>query len=174
MNSKLDCPDTVSKTYWAIINIFLNKKKIPNIPPLLVNNKLVSDFHEKGELFNQNLEEQCTLIQNTSTLPVFNFKTKNWLKSLDTNENDFHLIIKNFNANKAHGWDDISIQMIQLCGNSIALPLKLLFKTVLEEGTFPDDWKKVMYQYTKKSPRISLKTTDLSVFFPYSVKFLKG
>ena len=27
MSSKLDCPDTASKTYWAIINKFLNKKK---------------------------------------------------------------------------------------------------------------------------------------------------
>ena len=36
MSSKLDCPDTASKTYWSIINIFL-EKKIPNIPPLLVN-----------------------------------------------------------------------------------------------------------------------------------------
>ena len=27
MSSKLDCPDTASKTYSAIINIFLNKKR---------------------------------------------------------------------------------------------------------------------------------------------------
>ena len=52
MSSKLDCPDTASKTYWAIINRFLNKKKILNILPLLVNNNLVSDFHKKAELFN--------------------------------------------------------------------------------------------------------------------------
>ena len=64
------------------------------------------------------------------------------MKSFDINENDLHLIIKNLNANKAHGWDDISIRMIQLCGKSIALPLKLLFKTILEEGTFPEDCKK--------------------------------
>ena len=44
MSSKLDSPDMASKTYWVIINRFLNKKKIPNIPPLLFNNKLVSDF----------------------------------------------------------------------------------------------------------------------------------
>ena len=45
MGSKLDRADTASETYWAIINRFLNKKKIPNIPHLFVNNKLVSDFH---------------------------------------------------------------------------------------------------------------------------------
>ena len=51
--------------------------------------------------------EQCTLVQNTSTLPVFNFKTNNRLKSFDINENDLHLIIKNLNTNKVHGWNDI-------------------------------------------------------------------
>ena len=84
--------------------------------------------------------EQCTLVQNTSTLPVFNFKTNNRLKSFDINENDLHLLIKNVNVNKAHEWDGISIRVTQLCGKSINLPLKLLFKTILEEGTFSVDW----------------------------------
>ena len=57
--------------------------------------------------------------------------------------------MKNLNANKAHGWDDISKWMIQTCGKSIALQLNLLFKTILEEGTFPEDCAS-----TQKSPRI--------------------
>ena len=105
MSTKLDCPDTGSKTYWSIINRILNKKKRPNIPPLLVNNKLASDFHKKAELFNRHFAEQCTLVQNTSTLPVLNFKTNKRLKSFKINENDLLLIIKNLNANKAHGWE---------------------------------------------------------------------
>ena len=32
--------------------------------------------------------------------------------------------------------------MIQLCGKEIILPFRLLFKSMLEEGIFPDDWKK--------------------------------
>ena len=31
--------------------------------------------------------------------------------------------------------------MIKLCGKTIAIPLKL-FRSILEEGVFPDDWKK--------------------------------
>ena len=31
--------------------------------------------------------------------------------------------------------------MIQICGESIALPLKLLFQTALKEKIFPDIWK---------------------------------
>ena len=32
--------------------------------------------------------------------------------------------------------------MIQLCGKEIVLPLQLLFKSMLEEGIFREDWKK--------------------------------
>ena len=45
--------------------------------------------------------------------------------------------------------------MIKSCGESIALPPKLLFKTILEEETFPEDWKKInVAPIHKNSPRI--------------------
>ena len=34
-----------------------------------------------------------------------------------------------------------SVKMIQICGESIALPLKLIFETALKEKKFPDIWK---------------------------------
>ena len=34
------------------------------------------------------------------------------------------------------------------------VPLKLLFKTIPEEGTFPEDWKKGNEPVHKKRPRI--------------------
>ena len=43
--------------------------------------------------------------------------------------------------NKAHGWDHLSIIMTKACGNSISLPLKLIFKSMINEGVFPEDWK---------------------------------
>ena len=32
--------------------------------------------------------------------------------------------------------------MIKTCGNSILFPLKLIFKSMINEGVFPEDWKK--------------------------------
>ena len=32
--------------------------------------------------------------------------------------------------------------MIQLCGKAIVEPLRILFLSFLEEGVYPDDWKK--------------------------------
>ena len=52
------------------------------------------------------------------------------------------LISKNLNPEKAHGWDNTSIRMIKLCGKAIVDPLRILFLSFLEEGVYPDDWKK--------------------------------
>ena len=41
LSQKLIDPSTEPKTYWNIINRFVNNKKTPIIPPLLVNNKIV-------------------------------------------------------------------------------------------------------------------------------------
>ena len=51
MSAKLDNPNTAPKTYWSIISRFLNKRKMPAIPPVLADGKLVSDFKIKPELF---------------------------------------------------------------------------------------------------------------------------
>ena len=47
--------------------------------------------------------------------------------------------MKNLNVDKAHGWDQLSIKMIKTLGDSITFPLKLTFKSMLNEGVFPKD-----------------------------------
>ena len=62
--------------------------------------------------------------------------------------------------------------MIQSCSKSKILPLKFLLKTIFEEGTFPEYWKKsnVVPVHRTESKDL-IKTIDLSVFFPNLVKF---
>ena len=50
--------------------------------------------------------------------------------------------MKSLDPNKSHGWDNISIKMIKMCGESLALPLKMIFEAALNNGAFADDWKK--------------------------------
>ena len=47
LRKKLDDPSTMPKAYWSILHTFLNNKKIPNIPPLNVNGKIISNFEKK-------------------------------------------------------------------------------------------------------------------------------
>ena len=44
----LNDPNTSSKMYWFMTKNFINGKKTPIIPTLLVNNNLISNFREKG------------------------------------------------------------------------------------------------------------------------------
>ena len=103
---------------------------------------LISDFKQKVNLFNTYFSSQCIPINVSSKLPVFAYKTENCLDSVYIKEKDIYLIIKNLIPNKAHGWNDISIRMIKLCGKSIAFHLKLLFHSSLEKGIFRADWEK--------------------------------
>ena len=32
--------------------------------------------------------------------------------------------------------------MIKTCENSVTFPLKLIFKSMINEGIFPEDWRK--------------------------------
>ena len=102
--------------FRSILNTFLNNKKISNIPSLNINGKIISNFEKKGELFNSHLASQCTPINNSSVLPPLEYKTNGRLASVNIKEGNIYLLLKNLNPVKGHGWDNISIRMIQLCG----------------------------------------------------------
>ena len=118
---------TAPKTYWKIINRFLNNKKIPAIPPLLVNGEIISNFSQKASIFNKFFVPQCTPLQNSSSLPPFDLRTDETISSLNIKDDDIFAFIKNLNPNKSHGWDNISIRMVKLCLKSIVYPFKLIW-----------------------------------------------
>ena len=118
MSAKLDSPKTAPKTHWSIISRFFNKSKMQVIPTILSNGKLASDFKIKFKTFSFHIAAQCTPVKNASTLPKFKYRTDKCLNSFTVIENDIFLITKSLNADKAHGWDNIYIRMIQLCGKT--------------------------------------------------------
>ena len=133
-SKKLDDPSTMPKAYWSILNTFLNNKKIPNIPLLNVNGKIILNLEKKAELFNSHFASQCTRINNSSVLPLLEYKANGRLASVNIKEDDIYL-----NPEKAHGWDNISIRIIKLCGKAIVEPLRILFLSFLEEGVYLDN-----------------------------------
>ena len=141
--NKLNDPKTSSKTYWTIFKTFVNGSKIPLIPPLLVTNKLVTNFLDKANLFNNFFAKQCTPISNDNTIPaITNFETSERLSSLEFCADDIVKIIRSLGQNKDHGHDEISIRIIKLCASSISKPLHLIFRNCLEIEPFPKEWKK--------------------------------
>ena len=142
MASKLEDAFSVPKTYWTIINHLLYNKKIPAIPPLLVDGNFVSDFNKKANLFNNFFASICTPIKNASTLPYFSYRTNSRINSFHATENDILLILKSLDSTKARGCDNLSVRMIKICNESITIPLKIIFDESLKNSVFPEIWKR--------------------------------
>ena len=122
---------------------FYNGKKIPLIPPLLVNDKLESEFGKNANHFNEFFTSKCTPLNNGSTLPHLVSNTPAVeLSSFQFNDQDILRIIRALHVNNAHGCDDISIRMIKTCDQSIVKPLSIIYQNCVNTGTFPDIWKK--------------------------------
>ena len=141
LGKKLDDPLLGPKAFWSILNGFLGKMKIPVIPPLLVNGTFEIDFLSKANIFNKYFANQCNILDNGSILPEVRMKTNNRLNTIKIFNNDILTVVNDLNPTKAHGWDDISIRMIKICGETIVTPLRIIFETAIETGVYPDSWK---------------------------------
>ena len=64
---ELNDPMTTTKTSWSILKTFYNGKKVTSIPPLLINDKLISDFEVKANYFNS-FAYECTSLDNSSNI----------------------------------------------------------------------------------------------------------
>ena len=143
LSDKLNDPHTSAKSYWSILKILYNGKKIPLIPPILINSKLISNVKGKANDLNAFFASQCTPVSNNSTLPfVTTAVTNASLSSILFNDQDVLKIIHCLNINKAREYDDISIRLLAICESTIVKPLSIIFKNCFQSGSFPNNWKK--------------------------------
>ena len=135
---------------------------------------MVPNFSKKAELFNKLFASQCTPLSNTSTLPPLTFRMDKRLSSLKINEDDILSIIKSLNSNKSHAWNKLSVKMAKMCDKTLVYPLKLIFRASIQEGVFPDCWKKAnVVPIHKKESKNLLKTIDQLAFFQFLAKYTK-
>ena len=115
LGKKLGNPSRSIKTHWATLKTLWNGKKVPIIPSLLVNNKLITEYEAKANIFNEYFTNQCTKIDSNSVLPsTLNHLTDDKLSSFNISSEVIFQLIKNLHPNKAHGPDEISLKMLKL------------------------------------------------------------
>ena len=140
MSTKLVKQKSNPKIYWSVLKRFLNNKKIPCIPSLFHENKLVTDFRKKDDILNSFFAKQCSLITRDSSLPSKIIKkTDNSLYSVKFSTENILQMINKLDSNKAHGHDEISITMLKICGSSVCRPLQIIYKSCLDKEKFPQD-----------------------------------
>ena len=112
---------------------------------------------------------------NNSTLPsaIF-FKTRSRLSSINFEKEDILKIIKNLNIDKAHGHDNISVQILKICDSCVLVePLSLKYKNCINYLVFPDIWKRShIIPLYKKIINVALITTTLFLYYQFVAKYL--
>ena len=118
--NSLNDPNLSSKKYWSILNQFLHKKKTPRIPPIRdASDALIADVPKKANIFNSFFARQCSLIATDSVLPPESFATNLRFDTILLDEAKILALIRALDNKKAYGWDEISIQIIKLCDESL-------------------------------------------------------
>ena len=80
----------------------LSDKKVPCIPPVFHDNKFVTDFGKKANLFNSFFAKQCSIIENnsvlsSSTIPI----TDQFLANIEFTKDDVKIIICKLDPNSS-------------------------------------------------------------------------
>ena len=140
LGKQLNDSKTGTKAYWKVSNKLLNKSNIPIIPPILCNNKFITRFAVKANLFNEYFLKQCKTLINDSILPPFYLITDKQLVDIEFSVEDLKNIHA-LNPNKSQGSGNISICMLLMCGDPILVPLNLTFRNIIQTGIYPDQWK---------------------------------
>ena len=77
-------------------------------------------------------------------------------------------IIRLLNANKAHGWDEVSVRMVKICYETLVPPLQMIFQSSSDTGTFPNYWKRRnLTPIHKKEDKWNAGNIDRYLFFLY-------
>ena len=102
---------------------------MPIIPPILIENKLETDFFLKTNYYNKFFASKCAPLSNRSSLPSsLDLETEARLTSISLLGNDILKIIRSLDINKTHGHDDISVRLVKICDDSIEKPLSIIYK----------------------------------------------
>ena len=129
--AKLVNPSTSAKTYWSILKTFASGKKVPVIPPLLINNEFISNFKTKANYFNRFFNQQYTVISMDSSKATssVNLAINEAVTTVNFDEQLISKLIVALNPNKADSHDGLLIRLTK--------PLLIIFRNCLKAGNFP-------------------------------------
>ena len=82
--------------------------------PILHEDKCVTDFLVKGEIFNSHFAKQCSLLKNKSRIsPQLLPHMNTCLSTATFLQNDILKIIRKLDLSKAHGYNKIGLCMLK-------------------------------------------------------------
>ena len=108
-------------------------------------------------------------------MPLFRATTDSILDKILFNDDDIITHICSLNPNKAHGCDGITIRMIQICDDTLVIPLSIIYTNCIKKGVFPKLWKmaNVVPVYKKDSKQLMKNYRPISLLPVFGKMFEK-
>ena len=128
-----------AKLFWNYVGSRRNGTN--NLVTLKVDTESLTDHKDIADFF-QSLFHLCFYVRNLTHLPNFPqvVRTEN-LTQVSTTPIEVGKLLRELNANKICGPDDIHPRILKHCSKSLPSPLCALFITLFKCGEKPDDWK---------------------------------
>ena len=99
---------------------------------MLHEDKFVTDFQLKSEIFNSHFAKQCSLLKTESQIPTQLFlHTSTCLSTIRFSQNGILKVIRKLDPSKAHGHNKVSIRMLKLSDKATCKPLHMIFTSCL-------------------------------------------
>ena len=141
INSILTNPSITAKKKFGILLKLMKNSKFSNTPPLVEDDKVINDPHEKSNIFNKffaskssvpNYDDPAPNLQKREEIPSLN--------SINTSPFELSKIIRNLK--KSHlSYCGIPGKFLSFIATPIAFSMSRLFNNLFEIGLFPDLWK---------------------------------
>ena len=100
---------------------------------------IVKEVGDKNEL----RENETDLSKHSSIQSIINHS--NNVEDIGFHQFDavkVEKVLQQLNPNKATGWDNIPPKFLKICGKELATPLTTLYNKCIDQGEWPEDWKK--------------------------------
>ena len=113
-------PKLGKNIFGLLLKELLTRRSSQTSHPFLTTTH-VTNFQQKGKIFNEYFADQWKIHDNGSVLPEFVSKTNATLSHINVTTEQIVNIIQKYSAKKAHGCDEIS-----QCYNFVLLKLRFL------------------------------------------------
>ena len=158
--NQLENPSTTPRQYWNIYKQMTGSKIDTTIPTLVENDRQCTSAIEKATLLAEYFASQSQTPQNTNNTAIDQLliPDSNILTTITVTENEVLTVLRKLNIHKAMGPDGLPNHLLKLIADQITPSLTILFNLCLDNGTFPDQWKKANITPVYKKGQKELKS----------------
>ncbi|MEW8542945.1 MAG: endonuclease/exonuclease/phosphatase family protein, partial [Candidatus Thiodiazotropha sp.] len=154
---KLKSETQCTKNWWSTLKKFINPSTTSTIPPLQVNDNVLTEDEDKANLLNDYFRDQTIINDDNIEVPIINdYNLISRLNRIILTPDEVKIVLKSLPLGKASGPDGVNNRILKELADILSLPFCDLFNQSLALGEVPESWKRSHVTPVPKSGDLSL------------------